>query len=306
MDTITNAAKGVTGAIWGTSNNEQSGTEPVSGQTGDTKKGEPYDAGNAETQNEQKTTEASGTSASNAAASSTGPSTGPKQTGSGNTAATGPIRPEHETDKTGVTSAHQPGSASTSEKPSSSNDTSGKGPQPSVGADPASAPQNTQKHQGADRPHESPDSKNESDDEGGENDAIKATKKEAEDADKIDTSGPGPRPLEEKAKQGGGNAGGSEDDDGPQKESHGEGTGEKYIKSSGMKADGGDFNAANAGAGKEADRLLEEKGIHHEPDAVGAPKGREEGEAEEKHEGKEKKGLLTKIKSKIGKKGDKD
>jgi len=73
-------------------------------------------------------------------------------------------------------------------------------------------------------------------------------------------------PLEQKAKAGGVSTG--EEDDGPQKESHGEGTGEKYVKSSGMKADGGDFDAANPGAGKEADRLLEEKGIHHEVPAT--------------------------------------
>lgn len=61
--------------------------------------------------------------------------------------------------------------------------------------------------------------------------------------------------MEEKAKEGGGAAGkGEGDNDGPQKESHGEGTGEKYVKSSGMKADGGDFDAANPGAGREADR----------------------------------------------------
>jgi hypothetical protein len=40
------------------------------------------------------------------------------------------------------------------------------------------------------------------------------------------------------------------------KESKGEGTGEKYIKSSGLKADGGDFDAANPGAGREADRMF--------------------------------------------------
>lgn len=65
--------------------------------------------------------------------------------------------------------------------------------------------------------------------------------------------------MEERAKEGGNTSGstaaGSEgDDDGPQKESKGEGTGEKYIKSSGMKADGGDFDASNPGAGREADR----------------------------------------------------
>jgi hypothetical protein len=44
------------------------------------------------------------------------------------------------------------------------------------------------------------------------------------------------------------------EDDGIQKESTGEGTGEQYVKSSGMVADGGDFDASNPGAGREADR----------------------------------------------------
>jgi hypothetical protein len=60
--------------------------------------------------------------------------------------------------------------------------------------------------------------------------------------------------LSETHKAGGAASSSSGDDDGPQKESHGTGTGEKYVKSSGMKADGGDFDAANAGAGIEADR----------------------------------------------------
>lgn len=117
--------------------------------------------------------------------------------------------------------------------------------------DPSSAPQNTQKHQGADRPSEGPGET--------ETDRIKEAKKEAEEAAAVDVSGPGPKTLEEKAKEGGGTVGASEnasggDDDGPQKESHGEGTGEKYVKSSGMKADGGDFDASQPGAGREADR----------------------------------------------------
>ena len=70
----------------------------------------------------------------------------------------------------------------------------------------------------------------------------------------MDTSGPGPKPLSEVKRDGGAATGGRDGEDGPQKESHGEGTGEKYIKSSGMNAEGGDFDAANAGAGKEADR----------------------------------------------------
>jgi hypothetical protein len=169
----------------------------------------------------------------------------------GNTPATEPIRPEQDTDKTGVTSAHNPTSATSSDKPTSSNDNSGPGAA-SVSADPSSAPQDTQKQQGADRPSDEPSSE--------EHDRIKETK-EAEEAAAADTSGPGPRSLEEKARDGGvGGANGAgggdkvEEEDGPQKESQGEGTGEKYVKSSGMVADGGDFDAANPGAGKEADR----------------------------------------------------
>jgi hypothetical protein len=81
----------------------------------------------------------------------------------------------------------------------------------------------------------------------------------------VDTTGPGPKTLEEKASESSGVVGKGEgrgksgedegeEEDGPQKQSHGEGTGEKYVKSSGMVADGGDFDAANPGAGKEADR----------------------------------------------------
>jgi hypothetical protein len=160
-----------------------------------------------------------------------------------------PIRSEHKTDKTGVTSANNPTSATSSDPPSSSNDTSGAGPTPSVGADPSSAPQQTQKQQGADKPADAPEEGSD------EHNRIAETKKEAEDAAKVDTSGPGPKPLSEVKKDGGATTGGTDgDDDGPQKESHGEGTGEKYVKSSGLKADGGDFDAAKPGAAKEADR----------------------------------------------------
>jgi hypothetical protein len=164
----------------------------------------------------------------------------------GNTPATAPIRPEHDTDKTGVTSANQPSTKFGDEKPSNANDSSGPGPEPSVGADPASGVQDTQKHQAADRPEDEPNSD--------EHSRIKEAKKEAEDAQNADTSGSGPKPLSETHKAGGAASSSGGDDDGPQKESHGGGTGEKYVKSSGMKADGGDFDAAAAGAGKEADR----------------------------------------------------
>lgn len=83
-----------------------------------------------------------------------------------------------------------------------------------------------------------------------------------------DLTGPGPRTLEEIARENGGDAGNVSHNtsatsigdknaiDGPN--SHEEkGTGEKYIKSTGLQADGGDFDATRAGAGREADREFE-------------------------------------------------
>lgn len=49
-------------------------------------------------------------------------------------------------------------------------------------------------------------------------------------------------------------------------QSTGEGTGQLYEKSTGLAAEGGDFDAARPGAGREADRLLDEKGVHHGKD----------------------------------------
>ena len=54
-----------------------------------------------------------------------------------------------------------------------------------------------------------------------------------------------------------------------QTESQGEGTGEKYIRSTGFKADGGDFDAAREGAGREADRKFHVHKIIVRPSCVG-------------------------------------
>jgi len=212
METITSAANtaasAASKAIWGdqtATTTEASGTEPLSGETGNTKKGEPYDAGNITKTDDTTTTDTSDITKKDTIKDTTDPT---------DTATT---------DNTKKTSA-----------------------------DP------TTEHQGAAQPKDDPDPT--------ENQAIKATKQEAEDAAAVDVSGPGPKPLSETHKGTGGAPGptGVDETDGPQKESRGEGTGEKYIKSSGLKADGGDFDAANAGAGHEADRLLEEKGIHRQ------------------------------------------
>lgn len=86
------------------------------------------------------------------------------------------------------------------------------------------------------------------------------------EAPKLD--GPGPKPIAEVAKENGGDAGNdstssiggknkSQEDvneDGVEKKHDSEGTGEKYVRTSGLQADGGDFDATKPGAGKEADR----------------------------------------------------
>jgi len=290
METVNNLTSAASCAIWGENNTQSSegGREPVSGETGDVKSGEPYDAGNLDRSTNPEPTDTKPTNAEENSATTSSTTTDAP----GNTASTGPIRSEHETDKTGVTSAHEPSSGVSSDKPTSSNDNSGPGAAPSVGADPASGAQTTQKQQGADRPHEEPGHE--------ENQAIKETKAEAEEAQNVDTDGPGPQSLEDKAKNGGAAGAGSSgsDDDGPQKESHGEGTGEQYVKSSGMKADGGDFDAANPGAGREADRLLETKGIHHTAPGEGPPQGADDAGAEKSG----KPSLGEKIKAKLHKK----
>lgn len=95
--------------------------------------------------------------------------------------------------------------------------------EPSVGADPSSAAQPTQKQQGADRPMEEP---------AGQPAKGDPEKKEAN------------QQLNEENKK-------AE-------------AGHQYIKSTGLAAEGGDFDAARPGAGREADRLLEQHGVHRE------------------------------------------
>lgn len=85
--------------------------------------------------------------------------------------------------------------------------------------------------------------------------------------------GPGPKPVEDLARENGGDAGNvsstssvdktsgsqNEEEEGKKaedkdKDNENKGTGEKYVRSNGLKADGGDFDATQPGAGREADR----------------------------------------------------
>ena len=115
---------------------------------------------------------------------------------------------------------------------------------PDVGAAaPESGSGPKQKQQGADRPTEEPT--------GEQVDAVKDEKDEAEGAMEKDPNDHSGQPL--------GQAGKDDKGDSSQKDSMGStskepGTGEKYVKSTGVAAEGGDFDATNPGAGREADR----------------------------------------------------
>ncbi|EFY87511.1 hypothetical protein J3458_009023 [Metarhizium acridum] len=119
----------------------------------------------------------------------------------------------------------------------------------------------------------------------------------------------GPRPLAAVAKENGGDAGniqtgfesasakgdaataGHADDKSPESK----GTGEQYVKTTGLAADGGNFDATNPGAGREADRLMEEKGVdrqggvdHPKPDSSSSGSGGKDGKPSLKEKIKDK------------------
>lgn len=103
----------------------------------------------------------------------------------------------------------------------------------------------------------------------GQNDTRKPENVDADES-AGDVTGPGPKPLDTVAKEHGGDAGNdatkaaaaADGDDSTAKDtaadtaadSGEQGTGEQYVKTSGLAADGGDFDATKPGAGREADR----------------------------------------------------
>lgn len=123
----------------------------------------------------------------------------------------------------------------------------------SVSARPDSGVPLHQKHQGADRPMEDP-----SGNEGAE-EAIRRKKEQAEEAMTRSTESAQYGGEQQHSKHG---LTGPVDPDGEQRPS--EGTGQKYVKSTGVAAMGGNFDATKPGAGREDERLLEEQGVHRD------------------------------------------
>ncbi|KAI1144589.1 hypothetical protein F5Y05DRAFT_418519 [Hypoxylon sp. FL0543] len=256
-------------AVWG--ENKQNGPEPISGQTGDTSKGEPYDAGNIEDPKAQ--------------------------------AARAETNGESNSHTNGTT--EQAKDAEFAKKTGTAAESQDTPDNPSTNLKLKSAPEDTTKAQNDVRDPENPRTNPKS---------APTDVNDAEDgpneAQKLD--GPGPRPVDEVAREHGGDAGNAksslpgqdkpagssegdaEEEEGPNAKSKGEGTGEKYVKSSGLVADGGDFDATKPGAGKEADRLMEEKGMHG-----GSKVNEDSGNGSSHGDHKDKKSIGQKIKDKL-------
>ncbi|KAK8065823.1 hypothetical protein PG997_012570 [Apiospora hydei] len=305
-------------AVWGesdtttTANNETHGQEPISGAQGDVSKGEPFDKGNIDPQPNASSVNSHEPSTTGTPTTSTAHSTQQASTPTPTTSST-TTGPHHDSAQFAKTT----GTAAGADKVPDNKHTEMKA---------QDVPADTSKAQNDTRDPENPQThpKNAAMDVDNTGEGIN----KGQDLDKI----PPPKPLDELARERGGDAGkvdvdsgkadsgivgdkkdeaeGKEDPNDPHAKSSGEGTGEKYVKTSGLQADGGDFDATKPGAGREADRLLEQKGIHVTKGVP--PKPEDEGAADKEHADKghadkdsgsseksEKKGTLSKIKEKL-------
>lgn len=261
MDTIKSA-------IWGDNNARAADEEPISGEQGRGTVSEPYDKGNEEIQQEEeaKNANAANQNANMEMEEKDGPSDATNQTGDPSSGVQpeqkqqGADRPEETPDNSGnVDSAADNSnsavnnSSSTADKPSTS-DISGDGEKPT-----------SSKSGKPDMPHT--DSQREElmktgefprdpDDHSGE-----PMKMHGGSADKDKPAADDGNDAESKVKTDR-SASVAQEGGGP----HGKtlGTGTEYFKSSGVAADGGDFDATKPGAGAEATRLMEEAGLKTE------------------------------------------
>lgn len=260
METINSVASAAAKAVWGSPETKQ---EPVSGVKGNTAEGEPYDAGNME----------------------------PQEMSSTKTPLDQPSSGSHTTNSTGMDTRAD---AATSSKIETSEDTS------------------SRTKTEVEKPVES-----------AVPDKAESTKKvnldgpgqpEEQQIPIADLDKPGPKPLETLAREHGGDAGQAAkhdtstassglpgDSQGDKShEGSGEGTGEKVVRSTGFAAEGGDFDAAAAGAAREADRLVDENNSHDNIATKSSP-GHTKPGLSDSGAGGEKLSLKEKIKAKLHK-----
>ncbi|GKT43744.1 uncharacterized protein ColSpa_03925 [Colletotrichum spaethianum] len=295
METISNITNAASKAIWGTN---EANEEPVSGVKGNTNQGEPYDAGNIEDPlvKEKKANVADANTASGTTGSA---STSEPTTTTGLTTTVTPSTTTASTEPTGTSATDDP--LKHKSTPTESTLTDRSRATEDVTTHKSFTTEDSAKHkEDIGKPelkNTSPDDVPPADSAAGKTDTRHPADPATDPApkgqdvnnkasgptsggDKLD--GPGPRPLEIVAKERGGDAGNAKDSakgglikddsasgledkkkDDPKAASSGDGTGEKYIKTSGLAVDGGDFDATKPGAGREADRLLDEKDPAH-------------------------------------------
>ncbi|KAF7943638.1 uncharacterized protein EAE97_005709 [Botrytis byssoidea] len=322
METVNSIAAAASKVIWGEPQEttdaanativpETKGTEPISGELGDTKKGEPYDLGNADSTSTQKTLSSTtdgatstftptdsttlsppGLAAKPLESSSTSTSVSPTPDSVSHTLAETHIAPL--SDSTSTPSTSTPIKV-TSEKPLISEHINPNLPEPSAAAE---------KSLSSSIPSTNIPS------------STTATSTTSNTVDPaplsrlaVETPNPTGKPSSTANAQGVptdlqplGSKSSSEKPETSTSESTGtatsSGTGEKHIKSSGLVAEGGDFDATRPGAGKGADRLLGKDG----KSTVGGNTemgSEEERDHEHEHGEGKKEGKLTHLKEKI-------
>jgi len=249
METITNVATAASKAVFG---GADANKEPVSGAQGDVGRGEPYDAGNLDSESQERL----------------------EKTLSEDKASK---------DKTDTTTAAPPIATTTSDKPDTT--TSDK---------PATT------NDDGDHPRADPAVPNAS--------AVEDSTKEPEH---VDPKGPSPKPVDQVAREHGGDAGlahkpttedkkDTEEDkkETEEKDKKPKTTGE-VVHATGFAAEGGDFDATKPGAGKEADRLHEQGSSPGIAPSGSQGDGASDSKTSKGKDGKDKPSLKDRIKAKL-------
>jgi hypothetical protein len=265
METINNLASSASNTLFGSNSNntkDVSGQEPIAGEQGRGTREDPYDHGNQELPKETPATHADARDGPSEAAS------GNDETGDRNSAQQPALQAQKEGN---IPAKEQQGSKKPNEEPKESDFQS-------------KLPHNDEEREKMMEKGEFPHDPN---DHSGE-----PLHMHGEGGDKNkDVDDDETRAKTERSKSVAHEGG---DPHGEEKK----GTGEQYVKSSGLAADGGDFDASNPGAGAEANRLLEEKGIHKSEDNKGEPQNLG-GAGESNDTGAPKVSKLDKIKEKL-------
>ncbi|KAK0755896.1 hypothetical protein N5P37_011572 [Trichoderma harzianum] len=268
IETINQLATSAAKAVWGDSSTDETHKEPISGATGDVSKGEPYDAGNLDPKDQNKVESS--------------------------------LKGQEDDSPSDLAeNEYYALSSSAKYKP---------------------LPESPRTQEPIGGQLQDRTKSNLKDTTTGTNADDDVNPEEGKPLDKL--TGAGPRPVEELAKENGGNAAAASSNDAVQEEDNNkpkeqklpednsqqrddnqkwEASEDDYVKTTGLAADGGNFDAAKPGAGVEADRLMEQKGLKTDDDDNNNHKagssGRKSSDSGRHH--KDKPSLGERIKNKL-------